>query len=727
MTRKKTLFILPILLLGFLIWLPAAHAQTPTQVIIIYPAAEPQADSMALNVFFTLIDENGQPIPNPNVDSAEIQLVGGNTSPVEASVEDPKTPFYIALLLDASGSMANAMPAVHEAAQTALQNAPSTARFGVFQFNELDIDEPLRPIENFTSDLVLVGGGINAVQAEPNAPTCLYNALYQTIELLDEATQKPQERQAILLFTDGKDERADGTPCSQRTYQDVINRAIRDAPITPIHAVGLCSDAACSNIKREELRNMAKETFAFSALGAKDQLGNLFQQIMQGLSSQLVARANVYPHQGDNDAILRVKLRDEGTLTASFKFFSDRDYAAPLAPVAIQMIGPRYDKTKDIFQFSLSVTSFEALQRIVLQAWDSKLGLISEQQYNPAPAQEIEFKPQGFEVGHEYSFRVLAIDKQGQGIPGKEGKPYLVESDTVTYNPNQSTSINFSIESVTPDYAANKLIINLTDIPDEGRITKYEGFIIEAETSNHVADFEPELYQNRQIEVDLPGPIKQIQGNTKYRVTIKLTTKDDQVSEAITEFTAVPPAAPGFFQSIWLALSNNPVITFSIIIIGLIVTIVVIYWNRPAKKEGLPSPLPRPPIDQTMISITGSSVDAPQPQPQPKPQPPRPAPRLRLKVLQSPSPPATKEKMITTFPFAIGRDGCDFNIPDQRITRRHLEISVQNGKFFVTDLESRNGTFMGDHKLTPHQPAPILGLTTIKLGQQTQVELEPMP
>jgi pSer/pThr/pTyr-binding forkhead associated (FHA) protein len=100
-------------------------------------------------------------------------------------------------------------------------------------------------------------------------------------------------------------------------------------------------------------------------------------------------------------------------------------------------------------------------------------------------------------------------------------------------------------------------------------------------------------------------------------------------------------------------------------------------------------------------------------------------PRLRLKVLQSPTSSAEKEKLITTFPFVIGRDGCDFNIPDQRISRRHAEITVRDGKFFVTDLESRNGTFIGTTKLPPHTPTPLNGSTVVRLGQQTQIELEP--
>jgi predicted component of type VI protein secretion system len=94
-------------------------------------------------------------------------------------------------------------------------------------------------------------------------------------------------------------------------------------------------------------------------------------------------------------------------------------------------------------------------------------------------------------------------------------------------------------------------------------------------------------------------------------------------------------------------------------------------------------------------------------------------------VLKSPNPAQETEKVITTFPFVIGRDDCDFNIPDQRISRRHIEITSQNGKFFITDLDSRNGTFLDTLKLPPNQPTPLNSATVVRLGQHTQLQLEP--
>lgn len=49
----------------------------------------------------------------------------------------------------------------------------------------------------------------------------------------------------------------------------------------------------------------------------------------------------------------------------------------------------------------------------------------------------------------------------------------------------------------------------------------------------------------------------------------------------------------------------------------------------------------------------------------------------------------------------IGRAGADLDIsPDQAASRRHASISVENGKYFVEDLNSRNGTYVNDKKIT---------------------------
>jgi len=752
MISKKRLFVGLLLIIICGLWLPSASlAQAPTNVIVVYPAAEPQEDSMALSVFFTIVDESGRPISRPGIETVSIQLLGGNSLPTPATFSDPNTPFYITLLLDASGSMQNVMGSVREAAQEAINNTPPNARVAVIKFNDLPIDDVIRPIQNFTSDMVLVKGAINAVDSEPGAPTCLYNVAYKSIELLDETTQNPQERQAIILFTDGKDERADGSPCSQWKYEDVINRATRALPITPIHTIGLCSDATCANLKREELRSMAKETSAFSATGDQNSLGQLFGEIMEGLNSQFVARANVYARQGENQAVLSVKLRDrEAPLTTTFNFFSDKDYDVPPPPVAAQFTSLIYDSNQDVYTVGVSVANPENVQKIVVEVWDEKSGtqVPPAQEFdNPEASLQFERPTEGLSAGREYSFRVKAVDEEGFMVADEEGETTLDLAEFV-YEPPAADEIQFVIKSVQANFNNNQLLIDM-DIPEASQVNSYEGFIVDEDTGAGVFEFTPTLFDGAQIQVDLPPAIAQIEETREYRATIFLSTKDGRRLQAEPyQFKAVPPPPPGLLLRIWQVV-QIPIVLAVILIIILSTIGLIIYWNRPARKESLPSPMPRPPIDRTVITASpvvpsqGRSQPAPNRQAHTAPKPPSPPvspkpaaragsagsaqPRLRLEITKSPSPSGESKKIITRFPCVIGREGGggDFNVPDPHMSRRHAEISVRGGQFFVTDLGSRNGTFINETKLAPNTPTPLTGSAVIGLGRRSKIKVDP--
>jgi hypothetical protein len=191
---------------------------------------------------------------------------------------------------------------------------------------------------------------------------------------------------------------------------------------------------------------------------------------------------------------------------------------------------------------------------------------------------------------------------------------------------------------------------------------------------------------------------------------------------------------------IMAALGNNPAIGISIVVIILAIVGFFLIQNMREKKQATPPP--RPPVDKTMIFNPSADYSAGQ---SAKPTqdvddwfedeafaavPPAvgvTAPRLRLKVSRSPGISTGLEKIITEFPAVIGREGCEVNIvEDRRISRRHVEISLQGSDFMVSDLGSRNGTYLNDVQLSPHSPTLISGFQTIRLGSQTFIELEPL-
>jgi predicted component of type VI protein secretion system len=60
---------------------------------------------------------------------------------------------------------------------------------------------------------------------------------------------------------------------------------------------------------------------------------------------------------------------------------------------------------------------------------------------------------------------------------------------------------------------------------------------------------------------------------------------------------------------------------------------------------------------------------------------------------------------------------CERVLADDSVSRRHFRIGVTDGKLFVEDLNSLNGTFLDDRELAPFQPAPLLPDQEIQAGR----------
>ena len=230
-------------------------------------------------------------------------------------------------------------------------------------------DQRPQRITNFTNDLNAVKSGIDRVRVISNASTCLYDSLFESIDQLKQQIKKPQDRLAIVLFTDGQDTKTGNPrePCSLHTYEDVIREA-HSAHGTPINTIGL-SAANCSNLNGNETAPNGPRTGAFWATGGETNLSSMFEEIMQGVKSQWVARARVFADKGPNQAVLNVKLRDTSiSLTNMFQFNSPTDYDEPSPPVVVKITGLVYNKAQQ--NYLLAPAASPILRR--LRGWFSR-------------------------------------------------------------------------------------------------------------------------------------------------------------------------------------------------------------------------------------------------------------------------------------------------------------------------------------------------------------------
>ena len=719
MKRNKLIFTILIAVLFVISGTLLVFAQgSPEDIVINFVAAEEQAEGAALDVFFTFVDANGRSVPKANIESATIQLLGEGKEPVPALVEDPQTPVYIALLIDTSGSMQNVIENVRQAAQSAIATAPPTAHFAVIQFNETNV-----VAQTFTNDTSQVKRAISTLDFNPNKGTCLYDAVYDAITLLDNTIQEQPYRRAIILFTDGKDQLVigDDAPCSIHTYNDVINAA-RPAglsnSLTPIHTIGL-SDAQGGNLNEAELRSMAADTRAFSAIGGAANLDGLFQEILTGLNSQLVARALVCDvNEGANAAVLALKVRENDSfLTGDFDFVSSQGYVceAPPLPAKLRINSLQKVPERDAYQLSLGLAHPETIRQLIISVWDVRGGvqvLADQVIENPGQVVIVELDTVNLENENSYRIEVQATDENGLLIEDDDENVILAEKEFTITRPQ----VSFTIQAVNPDYETNQLLLDLaTNTQNTAEMYTYEGFIVNESTGGKVSDFGPGVLTGRQLQIPLPAAIAEAEESNSYQVTLYLITQGQPPLEVVYEFTPDLIAKPKLGQRIMSALANNPAISIAIVVVLLFIVAFFLLQNW-QRKRTKPEMI-RPPVSKTNVFVV------------PPNELPNAAPatttRLHLRVIKSPGAAAGKELFIQKFPYSIGREGCDLNIVDDlRISRRHLEITKEGTDYFVRDLGSSNKTYLEGTQLTANQPVRLGKKQKIKLGVQTIIELK---
>ena len=86
-------------------------------------------------------------------------------------------------------------------------------------------------------------------------------------------------------------------------------------------------------------------------------------------------------------------------------------------------------------------------------------------------------------------------------------------------------------------------------------------------------------------------------------------------------------------------------------------------------------------------------------------------PSIRVKIERGA---AEKSDYVFTQPFRCGRDkSCELRLADTGVSRFHAEFWFSDGKWWVLDLQSANGTYLDGRKV---ERAPIATLARVQLG-----------
>lgn len=246
-------------------------------------------------LYFSLLDSAGNPVKDAAAGNFTLTEDGQQVQIASLAPADDE-PISVAILLDTSASMtSDKMDAARKAAASFISDLQGGDQAAVLTFDLTAV----RRID-FTSDLTAARQVVELVQATPGAGTCLYDALYQTVQM---TAEQPAGRRAIILLTDGKDE-ASGKPCSHYTADDVIDLATEKDTRVPIYTIGLGSSVEVDTLTLDRL---ARETSGRSQYAPQPtQLDALFGLLTTELRSQYVLHYTSAAAGGEHTLTLKV-------------------------------------------------------------------------------------------------------------------------------------------------------------------------------------------------------------------------------------------------------------------------------------------------------------------------------------------------------------------------------------------------------------------------------------
>ncbi len=321
------------------------------------------------------------------------------------------------------------------------------------------------------------------------------------------------------------------------------------------------------------------------------------------------------------------------------------------------------------------------------------------------PTHEVMLDAAALKPGRKYAVRVQALDMFGHSIrkpdsSSSASESLILASWPFTYEPPPVPDLSVKVRAVSPDWQTNKLLINL-DVQTTTEVLKYEAAVTKA--GQMVAQWGPALYTGAELKVDLPEQMR-LPTPREYKLGVTLWAQGAQPVFSEFEFTLDAAPQPGLGERIWDALSKNPgLLAVCVVAAAFVLTWYTLGSRRKKKRADTLTP---PPVHRT-----GNLAVEPQV-------------RLRVRLLHGPPEATWSERTVRRFPFVIGRNGSDLDIPDPKVSSLHLKVELRNGTLQVSSL-GRNGTWLDGKKLETNLAAPLTRTTCVKLGPETEIELSP--
>ena len=713
---------------------PVQAQEQHWKICIMQVSTQEQPNEMIAKIYVTICDpRTGVPMSDPDVQSVQV-VVSGYTS--EGELKKPDVPIYIVDVLDSSRSMAGAAPALIRAAKQSLNNAPENSKFSIVQF-----DQGIRLLQDFTENIPTLTYAIDQYQVSQNG-TCLFDAAYSAVEAI---TKAPAGRRAVILFTDGKDETKEGKPCSKHTFNQLVEFASKSQ--VPISTIGLSYERDALN--ELELKALADATGGISAMASEGNLDSAFENIMLALKAQKMIKVPIYPHKGMNNAVLSITLKDGTTFEVEFPVTSNTDYAGP---VHGNLVGLVLNPEKQMYEAQLNMTAPELVEYIRIEVTDLETGSkVEDYHYKGqlSTSNSLNLPTAHLTIGRAYSLKMLAISKEDQ-------RPFLWVQDS---NGKLSSELVYEfrfdpcVAGVYPSLQMQSvgqikydLVLSGTVPTNADLVGSFDGWLEDDTTKMQVRNskFDAQAFSNSTGTITIPAKTSQAKDG-KYSVVVQVLAKNNNVYCTIKS-EPVFYDAPSSLERLGLKLLDSPIFSFSIF--GIILAATFFFtskvlrqkspsgtpifqkfmegnlvnqksWTQVIPAEGdEPMAFRNRSSDNSSVHVIDRANNPGSPQ-SANATGISPIRRATLTVLQDGNPTVPQEStVVTPLPFLIGRSEGILNLSDSKVSRNHAQISYDNIQqaYYITDMNSSNGTLVNDERIFPGQPVPLPDGATVRLG-----------
>ncbi|MCA9934705.1 MAG: FHA domain-containing protein [Ardenticatenaceae bacterium] len=710
---KQLFFITLTISIALFAWAGRSLAQDAIEIAVNDVQAQEGTTNLTLEVYLTL-DAAADDLAVP--ESAVLLLDDGGRYPAQLS----KPPYYVALVLDTSGSMSGALETVQQAIATLVEQAPPQTYFAVIRF-----DEDISLVQPFTNDPDAVVTAVNSIETGENG-TCLYDATVTAVQSLEQVAGEVPQR-ALVLFTDGRDERRVGESgaCSNYTFEQVVDYASNRQVPVPFYIAGLSGSP-----ERVNLASLQQLADATNGQVSNNEAGMtaLLHSLLDDIHRQWLARMTVQPSLGVHRGALLFTLDDQSQPPAvPVTFAASRSYVVtppPLPPLELSVDNFTYNEVGDMYSFDVALSAPQQANSLGIDVLDAdNVQVARSTQPGPLSSlQRLTLRTTDLDADGRYTMQVSPLSAAGRAIVNEDGSTPTATYE-FTYNPPRPLRLNidgvqvqdepalFNLRTFRLEDDVSTLLLYL-HVENGEQVTRYEGTLTGLQDNQQVGDSFTVPVDTSAVEPQTEVPAQLLAGT--YTLALHALGEDGQrLASARYTFHAVNP--DGALARAIKAWQANPLL-WPLWLLPLLLAAYV-FWRlgvRAGHRHKDDEEELEPEVEVTAVSA---------------------APPALLKVLESPDATFANGNgiHITHFPYTIGREGCNLTIADDRhISRRHAEITFKDGIFYLTDFGSSNGTFVNEARCTPKEPTPLsadigakirVGKTTVLSFKEEQLTM----